>query len=187
MDLRVEDITASQTDTASVASQIHVFSYDELTAEVRRKQAWATVGVALAGAAGALSAANAGYSHSYGTYSGNSWGSYSGALNGTYSSNTTGVYSTTTYDAGRAYAAQSLNNAQMAANLSAVQLEGQQRLAELQNTILKDNTVLPGEWVGGIVMLDVPRKAPDGIARYRIEVRFGGEVHTFMVSEGRSA
>jgi hypothetical protein len=103
---------------------------------------------------------------------------------GTYSSGPySGTYSATTYDAGRAYAAQSINNAETAENFAAIQARGQQRLGELQNTILKDNTVLPGEWIGGIVVLDRPDKGADGIARYQIDVRFGDEVHSFAVNQ----
>jgi hypothetical protein len=176
-ELRVADITAVETGLTSQAS-IHVFTYEELVAETRRRQAWAAVGAAVAGAAGAYGAANAGYSHTY--------VSYSGRVSGPYSSATmSGNYSSTTYDAGRAYAAQSLNNAQTAANLAAIQAQGQQRLTELQTTILKDNTVLPGEWMGGIVVLDRPENAPDGVKRYRIDVRFGNEVHSFAVNQAR--
>jgi hypothetical protein len=181
MDLRVTNITAS-----GLTAPIHVYSYEELVAEAKRKQRWAAFAVALGGAAGALSAANAGYSHTTGTYSGYSSGRYSGSLNGSYSGSTSGVYSSTTYDAGRAYAAQSINNAQTAANMAAVQENGQARLAELQEQVLKDNTVLPGEWVGGLVLLDAPHKAADGIATYRINVRFGDEVHEFAVTQAKS-
>src|SRR5262249_13071865 len=138
---------------------------------MRRKQASAAVGVALSAAGGSINAPNAGYSHTYGTYSS---GAYSGS------------YSATTYDAGRAYAAQSINNAQTAANIAAIQAQGQQRLSDLQNTILKDNTVMPGEWVGGLVVLNRADKGADGVARYQVDVRFGDELHTFAVSQARS-
>jgi hypothetical protein len=88
---------------------------------------------------------------------------------------------------GRAYAAQAINNAQTAANMAAVQARGQERLGELQNTILKDNTVLPGEWVGGVVVLDVPTAAADGVANYQLNIRFGDEVHSFDVVQARLA
>src|SRR5262245_39604295 len=77
------------------------------------------------------------------------YGTYSGALNGSYTGSTTGIYSATTYDSGRAYAAQQMASAQTAANFAAIQVNGQQALDELQNSILKDNTVMPGEWIGG--------------------------------------
>src|SRR5262249_27688620 len=78
-DLLVRNISA----TSSEGSAIHVFGYDELVVEAQRKQRWATVAVALSGAAGAINAANAGYTHTYGTYSGYSNGTYGGALTGT--------------------------------------------------------------------------------------------------------
>lgn len=43
VELRMAGITAAQTGLTANANPIHVYSYDELTAEVRRKQAWASV------------------------------------------------------------------------------------------------------------------------------------------------
>jgi hypothetical protein len=178
-ELQVAGITAVQTGLTNQAPN-HVYTYDELVAETRRKQAWAAVGAAVAGAAGSYSAANAGYSQTYGTYSGRVSGPYSSAT-------MSGTYSSTTYDAGRAYAAQSINNAQTAANLASIQAQGQQRLSELQTTILKDNTVLPGEWVGGMVVLDIPDKTPDGVMHYQTDVHFGNEVHSFTINQAQSS
>jgi hypothetical protein len=49
---------------------------------------------------------------------------------------------------------------------------------------LKDNTVLPGEWVGGLVIVDAPAKS-DGAATYRIDVQLSGKIHSFVVSQTR--
>jgi len=53
----------------------------------------------------------------------------------------------------------------------------------LQATILKDNTVMPGEWYGGTVVLAPPEKAQEGATAYTIAVAFGGEEHSFAVSQ----
>jgi len=159
--------------------------YEELVGEVQRKQRWAAFGAALQGVGASMSAASAGYSRTTGLYSGNTYGRYSGALNGTYSASTTGTFSSTTYDAGRAYVAQQYASAQTAANFSAIEAQGRKALDALQSSILKDNTVLPGEWVGGIVVLDAPAKGGRGTATYRIDVNLGGEVHSFVVSQSK--
>ena len=182
-DFRVSGITAQ----LASGSDLHVYTYDELVAEAQRKQRWATFAVALGGVATAMSAANAGNTHTTGTYSGNSYGTYSGSINGTYSGASTGTFSASTYDAGRAYAAQQHASAQTAANFAAIQAQSQQALNHLQNAILKDNTVMPGEWVGGIVILDSPDKARDEIATYRVDVQFGGELHSFVVNQSRTS
>lgn len=45
--------------------------------------------------------------------------------------------------------------------------------------------MLPGEWIGGIVVLDAPAKGRDGTATYRIEVSLAGEIHSFVVSQSK--
>ena len=57
-------------------------------------------------------------------------------------------------------------------------------LDELQNAILKDNTVLPGQWIGGVVVLDSPTET-NGAASYSLDVRIGGEIHTFAINDAR--
>jgi hypothetical protein len=185
-ELRVSGITARQIDSKNQAANVHVFTYEELIVEVQRKQRWATFAVALGGAANAMAASSAGYTHTTGVYSGSTYGTYSGSLNGTYTGSTTGIYTATTYDSGRAYAAQQIASAQTAANFAAIQANGQQALDALQNAVLKDNTVMPGEWIGGVVVLDSPTEA-NGAASYSIDVRIGGEIHTFAVNQARAS
>lgn len=184
IELRVAGISARQIDAKSQAVAVHVYTYEELTAEVERKQRWATFAAALGGAANAMAAANAGYTYTSGNYYGSSHGTYSGDLNGSYTGSTRGTYSATTYDPARAYAAQQMASAETAANFAAIQANGQRALDELQNAILKDNTVMPGEWIGGVVVLDSPIEA-NGAANYSIDVRIGSEVHTFAVNQAR--
>jgi hypothetical protein len=49
--------------------------------------------------------------------------------------------------------------------------------------MLKDNTVLPGEWYGGSIVLAPPQKADDGSSSYVITVDFAGEQHSFAISQ----
>jgi hypothetical protein len=75
-------------------------------------------------------------------------------------------------------------SAQTAANFAAIQANGQQALDELHNSILKDNTVMPGEWIGGLVVLDSPIEA-NGAASYSIDVQISGEIHTFAINQAK--
>ena len=185
VELRASQISAHLNDVSNGPVALRVYSYEELVAEVQKKQRWAAFGAALQGVGAAMSATSAGYSRTTGTYGSSTYGTYSGDLNGVYSGSTTGVYSATTYDSGRAYAAQQQASAQTAANMAAIQAQGRHALSNLQNLILKDNTVLPGQWVGGVIVLDVPSKA-NGSATYRISVPLGGEVHSFVVNQTKA-
>lgn len=163
-------ISASQ----SIDGKSHVmkvFSYAELVREEETRQAIAALGVAFSGAARAYSAANAGYvSHTGSVYSSGPYGSSYGTYHGT------------SYDPARAQLAQQAASAQTQFDMATVQAEGEKNLAALQNTILKDNTVMPGEWIGGTVVLDVPQS--DATTKpYTITVNFAGEQHEFSVAQ----
>lgn len=166
-DLRVQNIKAEMIDPES--RPIHIYSYEELVAEEETRQAVAAVGAALQGISSSMAAANAGHRQTYGTYSG-SYGTY-------------GTYSGTTYDHGAAMAAQRAAEAETSANFAAIQAHGERNLAALQSTILKDNTVLSGEWVGGYVVMGTPEKSGNDSVRYRINVHFGGEHHSFEITQ----
>ena len=119
-----------------------------------------------------MSAANAGYTNTTGSF--NSYGAGGTAY---------GTYSATTYDPLRAQVAQQAANAQTANDVAMLRAEGEQNLNRLQQTILKDNTVMPGEWYGGSIVLDPPAQADSGTSSYSIVVDFAGEQHTFAVSQ----
>jgi hypothetical protein len=164
-------ITASQ-QAAGKPAAIRVFRYDELVKEEETRQAWAAFGTALAAAGRSMSAANAGYVNTTGTY--DSYG-YGGATYGTYQA--------TTYDPVRAQLAQQAADAQTTQELAALRAQGEENLGRLQLTILKDNTVMPGEWYGGSIVLAPPVQSNDRSAFYTIVVNFGGEQHTFAVDQ----
>src|SRR5262245_57222688 len=131
-----------------------------------------------------MAAANAGYTRTTGVYSGSTYGTYSATLTGANTGSTPGINSATTYDSGRAYAAQQMASTQTAANFAAIQVNGQQALDELQNSILKDNTVMPVEWIGGVVILDSPI-GPNSAATYSIVAQISGEIHPFRVNRSK--
>ncbi|AHB50350.1 hypothetical protein W911_14640 [Hyphomicrobium nitrativorans NL23] len=164
-------ISASQT-LAGKSAAVRVYRYDELVQEEQTRQAMAAVGAALAGAGRAMSAANAGYVNTTGSF--NAYRPGYGTAYGTYSS--------TTYDPLRAQIAQQAANAETTADFAALRAQGESNLMSLQQTILKDNTVMPGEWYGGSIVLDAPEKTGNEMIAYSIVVIFAGEEHVFSIS-----
>lgn len=157
------NITARQIiDGKQVA--MRVYHYEELVQEEHTRQTVQAIGAALSGTARAMNAANAGYVNTTGTVNG--YG-----------------YTATTYDPLRAQVAQNVANAETANDFAAIQAQGEQNLAQLQNTILKDNTVMPGEWVGGTIVLDHPAYSNGAPKSYVITVDFAGEQHEFQVAQ----
>jgi hypothetical protein len=151
---------------------VRVHRYDELVQEEKNKQALAAFGAALSGASRAMSAANAGYVTTTGTV--NTYG---------YGGQGYGTYTATTYDPLRAQIAQQSASAQTSADFESLRIEGERNLGALQQTILKDNTVLPGEWYGGTIVLDQPAQPTTGPIEYVVSVQFAGEVHEFTVKQ----
>jgi hypothetical protein len=167
------NITAIQSGDRTEPLKVH--RYAELVSEEETRQAVAAFGAALAGAGRAMSASQAGYVHTTGNV--NAYGTYGSSY---------GTYSATTYDPLRAQLAQQSANAQTANEFDQLRHEGEQNLSSLQQTILKDNTVLPGEWYGGYIVLDQPTKATQGPTNYSIRVEFDGEIHEFNISQEQS-
>lgn len=168
-------VTAMQT-VEGKSTSIRVWRYAELVEEEQTRQVVAALAVGLSGAARSMSAANAGYVTTTGSFNGY------GPNGGTY-----GSYSSTTYDPLRAQLAQQAANSETAADLAMLRGQGEQNMAALQQTILKDNTVMPGEWFGGSVVLEPPQKTSGGPVNYTLSVEFAGEQHIFSVSHVESS
>jgi hypothetical protein len=56
-------------------------------------------------------------------------------------------------------------------------------LATLQNTVLKDNTVMPHEWIGGRVFIAPPVGDTGQPKTYSISITLGGDVHSIEVTQ----
>jgi hypothetical protein len=168
--LHEADVSARQV-VAGKTVPVRVFKYDELVEEEETRQTLAAVGAALSGVGRAMSAANAGYVHTTGSV--NAYGPY-GMSHGTYSA--------ITYDPARAQIAQNIAANQTQADFAQLRAQGEANLDGLQATILKDNTVMPGEWYGGTIVLAAPEQAAQGVTTYSVSVMFGGEEHVFAVS-----
>lgn len=153
--------------------RLKVYSHSELVAEVEAKRNTGIFISALAGAAGAVSASRAGYSHTTGAIS--QTGPYGTSF---------GSYSATTYNPAVAQMAANANADRTAGNMAAIEGQAQAALAQLQTTILKDHTIMPGEWHGGVIVVDEPEKGDTG-AEYTLSLSFEGEQHSFHVAQNQ--
>lgn len=172
VDFGTENIAMKSADD----TYVHVYSYAELLDEEKTRQAWAAVAAGLAAAGNSMQAASAGYSTSYGSYTGSTYGTYGGSP---YSGTTYGSGYVTTYDPAKAQAAQALANQQNMANLQGMQMTNtlnEQRLRE----ILKTTTVFPGASHSGEVVFEVPKET--GESEYiSVRVSMGNDEHAFHV------
>ncbi len=166
-----KNLTASQM-IKGTRYTLRIHRFDELVSEEQAEQKRRVIVAALSGAARAMSAANAGYVQTTGQV--NAYGSYGSAY---------GTYSSTTYDPMRAQLAQQVAQAQTQSEFSSLQQVGEQNLQMLEGTILKDHTVMPGEWYGGTIVLDPLHSASsNGKSYFDISIIYGGEQHTFSVA-----
>ena len=156
-------------DPVIINEQLKVFSYQELEEEENSRQAMQAFAAALSGIGRSMQAANAGYSYDSGTY--NSYGGYG--------NNTYGSYSGYSYDPYAAQAAQSAAQAQTDADFARIKATGEQNMAELQRTILKMQTVAPGQWYGGTVVVQMP-DPEDTAVPVTVRVNVGSETHEFI-------
>lgn len=165
--LQETDIRAEQTLGTRTAS-IRIYRYDELVQQEKDRQTLQTVAAVLGGVGGVMSAANAGYVRSTGSV---------------YANGQVASYSATTYDPLRAQMAQNHAMGRAQADIAAAKAQGEANLDALQATILKDHTVMPGEWYGGTIVLQSLETPQKGLT-YTVAVVFAGEEHRFSVTQG---
>ena len=166
--LSTSNIHVEQFIDGQPAGNLKVMSYNDLVQEERSKQVLAAVLVGVAAGANAASAQNAGYYNSRSTI---------------YTPRGTATVYTTGYSPAAAAIAQGNANAQNAAMMASVVERGQQNMLALEQQVLKDNTVMPGEWIGGQVHIAPPAKTA-GMKEYRITVTIGSDVHEIDVAQG---
>jgi hypothetical protein len=170
LEFRVANVQAAQIVNGE-AAPIKVITYEELVQEEHNRQVFAALATGLAAGANAYSASQAGYYHSNATVY---------TPHGTYQMNTTG------YSPAAAAIAQSNASAENAAMMSATIERGQQNLAVLERSVIKDDTVMPGEWYGGQLHLS-PLVSSDGAKTYSISIMVGGDRHDITVVQGAQA
>jgi hypothetical protein len=167
-EFRVANVTVTQV-VHGEAAPVKVITYEMLVQEEQTRQVFAALATGVAAAGNAYSASRAGYYNSNSTVY---------TPRGTYQVNTTG------YSPTAAAIAQSHANAQNAEMISATIERGQANLATLERGVIKDNTLMPGEWYGGqlhiapLVSGDTPTKT------YNISILVGPDRHEINIVQG---
>jgi hypothetical protein len=161
IDFRAAQVEATQ-HVAGSDFEMKVVTYEMLVQEEKSRQVAAALITGLAAGANAYSASQAGYGH-YTTPSGRT---------GTF-------YSPTA-------AAIAQNNAafQNDAMIAATVETGQRNMAVLEQSVIKDNTLMPGEWYGGQLHLAPPTEQEGGSKTYTIVITVGSDRHVIDVSQG---
>jgi hypothetical protein len=147
----------------STSQPLEVLTFEKLQQEEKTRQVVSALLVGVAAGANAAAASQAGYYRANTTLH---------TPRGTYIATTTGYSPTAAAIASSNAAAQ--NSAMIDASIA----QGQANMARLENEYIKDHTLLPGEWYGGLVGI----APPVGDAKqktYQIRVRVGGDVHVF--------
>jgi hypothetical protein len=168
IDFRVAQVEVSQKVGAS-EYPMQVITYEMLAQEEKNRQIASAILVGVAGAANAYGASQAGY--------------------GNYSSTTVGPrgnYQTTgTFYSPTAAAIAQNNAAVQNEAMFAVTIErGQQNMAQLERSVIKDNTLMPGEWYGGQLHLAPPTDQGGGPKTYSIVITVGADRHVIEVAQG---
>ena len=89
------------------------------------------------------------------------------------------------YNPAAAAAAQANANMQNDAMIASAVETGQRNMETLERFVLKDNTIMPGEWVGGQVHISPPSTMNGQSKNYVISVSFAGDVHQIEVVQQR--
>jgi hypothetical protein len=161
VDFRVAQVEAVQHVGAS-DYEMKIVTYGMLVQEEKNRQVAAALLTGVAVAGNAYSASRTGYG-SYTTPSGRT---------GTFYSPTANVIAQ--------------NNAayQNEAMIAATVENGQRNMAVLEQSVIKDNTLMPGEWYGGQLHVAPPTDQGGGAKTYTIVITVGTERHVIDVSQG---
>ena len=136
--------------------------FEMLQQEEKNRQVARAVLAGVAGAANAYSASQAGH----GTY--------------TTPSGRTGTF----YSPTAAVIAQNNAAVQNEAMFAATIETGQRNMAALEQTVIKDNTLMPGEWYGGQLHIAPPTDQAGGQKSYTIVITVGTDRHLVDIAQG---
>jgi hypothetical protein len=139
-----------------------IVTYEMLVQEEKNRQIAAAILTGVASAGNAYSASQAGYGH-YTTPSGRS---------GTF------------YSPTAAAIAQNNAAAQNDAMIGATIESGQRNMAVLEQSVIKDNTLMPGEWYGGQLHLAPPTDQGGAQKMYTIVITVGSDRHVINIAQG---
>lgn len=179
------DIDVTSVSANYRGENVKIYTYEEVTAEIKRKQSLRAFAVALGGAMRAYGASQAA-STSYvsGSYSGNTYGSVNaygsgGLAYGNYSANSYGTYSARVYDPAAGQAAATAVQAETNQQMESVRADAEAALGDARRSMMKRQTVMPGESYGGVVVLgeiSAPEAHGDDLV---LSVSFGGDEDKF--------
>jgi hypothetical protein len=141
---------------------MQVVTYEMLAQEEKNRQVARAVFTGLAAAGNAYSASQAGYG-SFTTPSGRS---------GTF------------YSPTAAAIAQGNAAAQNDAMIAATVETGQRNMAALEQSVIKDNTLMSSEWYGGQLHLAPPTDQAGGAKTYTIVITVGADRHVIDIAQG---
>ena len=146
----------------AVDYQMQVVTCEMLAQEERNRQIAAAILTGVAGAANAYSSSRAG--------------------NGSYTtpSGRTGTF----YSPTAAAIAQNNAAAQNEAMFAATIETGQRNMAALEQLVIKDNTLMPGEWYGGQLHLTPLNDKAGPQKTYTIIITVGDDRHVVEVAQG---
>jgi hypothetical protein len=161
IDFRVEQVEAIQ-HVGGTDYSMQIVTFEMLAQEERNRQVAMAIMGGVAAAANSYSASRAGY------------GNYT-----TPAGRTGSFYSPTA-----AAIAQGNAAAQNEAIFAATVESGQRNMAALEQTVIKDNTLMPGEWYGGQLHIAPPTDQPGGQKTYTIVITVGQDRHVIDISQG---
>jgi hypothetical protein len=160
IDFRVGQVEANQ-HAGGTDYPMQVVTFEMLQQEEQNRQVAAAILVGVAGAANSYSASRAGH----GTYV---------TPNGRVGS----FYSPTA-----AVIAQNNAAVQNEVMVAATIERGQQNMAELERAVIKDNTLMPGEWYGGQLHIAPPIDQGGAAKSYTLVITVGPDRHVVEVSQ----
>lgn len=151
---------------------LKVFSYEELVAEIEAQRRNMAI-IAALGALGRTMQANQ-TAHQY--HSGSFDTSYYGPSG--YRGHGHGTYSGYTYNPNAALQAHLESNIQTIRDVEFIRANAERQLSNLQNTILRKETVFPGQWFGGYIKTG-QFPIPKNEKIVSIEVKIAKEIYRF--------
>jgi hypothetical protein len=141
--------------------EMKVVTYEMLVQEEKNRQVAAALLTGLAAGANSISASRAGH------------GSY------TTPSGRTGSF----YDPTAATIAQNNAAVQNEAMIASTIETGQRNMIMLEQAVIKDNTLMPGEWYGGQLHLAPPADQGSGPKTYTVVITVGTDRHVIDISQ----
>ena len=161
VDFRVAQVEAIQ-KVGSAEFSMPIVTYEMLVQEEKNRQIAAAILTGVAAAGNAYSASQAGY----GTY--------------TTPSGRTGTFYSPTANVIAQGNAAAQNEAMIATTIET----GQRNMAVLEQAVIKDNTLMPGEWYGGQLHVSPPTDQGGAQKSYTLVITVGPDRHVVDINQG---